>query len=198
MGLKVIGAGFGRTGTLSLKMALEMLGFDKCYHMFEVMENPHHIDIWQKAHDGEAIDWDALFQGYQASVDWPSCNLWREQLAHYPDAKVILSLRSPESWYKSVMNTIYPSSMAAADSDDPGAITFGQWAKRIIWDRVFEGRMEERDHAIDVFNRHNQDVIDSVPSDKLLVFEAKDGWQPFVQLSRRRCSFTRLSAIKHN
>ena len=110
MGLKIIGAGFGRTGTLSLKNALEQLGFDKCYHMLEVFQNPGHHQRWLDIHHGGKADWDDLFQGYQASVDWPSCNFWREQMAYYPDAKVILSLRDADSWHKSVMNTIYPSS----------------------------------------------------------------------------------------
>ena len=79
MSLQVIGAGFGRTGTLSLKRALEKLGFSKCYHMFELAENPDHAPIWTRAHNGDDIDWDALFTGYKAAVDWPSCNMWREQ-----------------------------------------------------------------------------------------------------------------------
>lgn len=178
MSLQVIGAGFGRTGTMSLKLALEQLGFDKCYHMIEVFGQPEHIPIWSAAHRGEAIDWHALYRGYRAAVDWPACNLWREQLAAFPEAKVILSTRDPERWYDSVMNTIYPSSMAAANSEDPGQRQFGQWAVDIIWKRVFDGRMEDKDHVLAVYDRHVQAVMREAPADRLLVFEAADGWAP--------------------
>ncbi len=181
MTLKVIGAGFGRTGTLSLKNALEMLGFDKCYHMLEVNQNPSHFKVWAEAHEGKPVDWDKLFEGYQAAVDWPSCNLWREQMAHYPDAKVLLSKRDPESWYKSVMATIYPSSTSLLDSDDPQARMFGQWAMDIIWQPIFDNRMDDPTHAMDVFERHNETVVKEVPKERLLVFEAKDGWAPLCE-----------------
>lgn len=178
MALSVIGAGFGRTGTLSLKLALEQLGFSKCYHMIEVFEQPAHIPLWAAAHRGDAIDWRSLYQGYRAAVDWPACNLWREQLAAFPEAKVILSTRDPESWYDSVMNTIYPSSMAAAHSDEPGRRMFGQWAVDIIWNRVFDGRMDDREHVLSVYRRHVESVMADAPKDRLLVFEAKQGWAP--------------------
>ncbi len=178
MTLEVIGAGFGRTGTLSLKFALEKLGFDKCYHMMELSEHPQHADVWAKADAGESIDWDSLFAGYKAAVDWPSCNFWRQQMAHFPEAKVLLSLRDPDGWYESVMNTIYPSTLKAMESDDPTGQAFGKWANAIIWERVFEGRMEDKAHAIEVFNRHNETVKSEVPPERLLVFEAKEGWEP--------------------
>ena len=179
MSLKVIGAGFGRTGTMSLKLALELLGFDKCYHMMEVQ--PDHRDVWARAHRGEAVDYDALFEGFQATVDWPSCNLWQAQLESYPEAKVILSLRDPESWYRSVMNTIYPSSKMAAESDDDNMKAFGSWAFEIVWDRIFDGRLDDKDHAIGIFNAHNKAVQEMCPADKLLVFEARDGWAPLCE-----------------
>ena len=181
MTIRVVGAGFGRTGTLSLKFALEKLGFDKCYHMMEVFGQPEHRASWLKAHRREPVDWDGLFEGYQASVDWPSCNFWREQLAHFPDAKVILSLRDPERWYDSVMNTIYPSSMESLKSDDPDARRGAEWANEIIWQGVFDGRMEDKDHVLDVFNRHNESVKSEVPAGRLLVFEAADGWDPLCE-----------------
>jgi len=176
MTLEVIGAGFGRTGTLSLKYALEMLGYQKCYHMMELRNHPDHQGIWQAAHRGDAVDWSALFSGYTATVDWPSCNLWQALSVAYPDAKIILSLRDPEKWYDSVMNTIYASSKARFDSDDPANQAAGQWAMEIIWNRVFDGRMDDRQHVIEVFNRHNDAVIKTVEPAKLLVFEAVNGW----------------------
>ena len=181
MTLKIIGAGFGRTATLSLKQALEQLGFDKCYHMMEVGQNPGHIEQWSKAHAGEPINWEELFEGYQASVDWPSCNFWQEQAKQFPDAKILLSLRDADSWYASVMNTIYPSSTALIDSEDENMQKFGLWVKKIIWDGVFDGKIENKHHAINVFNRHNQSVIDAMPAERLLVFEAKRGWEPLCR-----------------
>ncbi|MBT4494136.1 MAG: sulfotransferase family protein [Gammaproteobacteria bacterium] len=178
MSLEIVGAGFGRTGTLSLKQALEQLGFSKCYHMLEVNEKEGHRTEWAKAHRGEAIDWDTLYEGYKATVDWPSCNLWREQAIHFPDAKILLSQRDPESWYKSIMNTIYPTSKVALESDDPALQYFGRWAFELIWDGVFNGRLDDKDHVISIFHSHNQAVIDEVPADRLLVFEAKQGWEP--------------------
>ena len=104
--MKVIGAGFGRTGTLSLKTALEELGMVKCYHMFEVFRRPGDSRVWNQALDGKSVDWPNFFQGYQAIVDWPGCTFYQELMAVYPDAKVVLSVRDPEKWYESVLNTI--------------------------------------------------------------------------------------------
>jgi len=107
MTLKVIGAGLGRTGTLSLKVALERIGFDKCYYMSEVIAHLQHISVWDAAGRGEPVDWEALFWGFQAIVDWPGCNFYREFQGKYPDAKVILSVSDPERWYDSARQTIY-------------------------------------------------------------------------------------------
>ena len=176
MTLKVIGAGFGRNGTLSLKLALEQLGFGKCYHMMECQ--PEHLNFWTEAQNGNVGDWNEVFEGFQSSVDWPSCNVWREQLAAFPDAKVVLSVRDSEAWYKSVMNTIYPHSMAARDSDDETVSRFGNWAYNLIWKGVFDGRMEDKAHAIEVYERHNQSVQDELPPEKLLVYQVGSGWEP--------------------
>lgn len=176
MGLKVIGAGFGRTGTLSLKLALERLGFVKCYHMFEVFQNPDHFALWRAAGRGEPTDWDVLFEGYQAAVDWPTCNFWEDQLQSYPDAKVILTERDPDTWYESVMNTIYPSSLEMRDSDDPAVQPGVCMAFELIWDGLFDGRMEDRAHVIACYEAHNQRVKDAVPTEQLLVLDPGEGW----------------------
>lgn len=182
MTIEVIGAGFGRTGTLSLKFAIEALGLDKCYHMMEVMRNESHAAQWRKAARGEAVDWDALFTGYRATVDWPSASFWRELRAVYPEAKVILTLRDSQQWYTSVMNTIWKfSSQATGDSRtqlDEAAMERSMMGDEIIWQGVFGGRMEDRDHVIECYERHNQEVIDTVPADKLLVYRPGDGWEP--------------------
>jgi hypothetical protein len=181
MPLEVIGAGYGRTGTMSLKLALERLGFVKCYHMQEVFMHPEHIPQWGAAHRGEHVDWEQLYEGYRASVDWPSCNLWQEHAALYPNAKIILSTRDPESWYTSVMNTIYRSSTMARDSNDPAVSRIGEWACEITWKRLFDDRMEDREHVIGVYNAHVESVKANAPSSRLLVFEAAQGWEPLCR-----------------
>ena len=199
MSIRVIGAGFGRTGTLSLKYALEKLGFDKCYHMMEVQMNPGHLEIWRDSARGVEPDWPALFEGYQASVDWPTCNFWREQIRAYPDAKVILTRRDPNKWYDSVMNTIWPSSQASANLDDPRAQAGGKMAYELIWDGIFDGRMDDRAHVIAQFEAHNQQVIDAVPANKLLVYEPGQGWDPlctFLDVSVPEEDYPRVNSTE--
>jgi hypothetical protein len=181
MALDVIGAGFGRTGTLSLKFALEKLGFVKCYHMMEVGAHPDHISMWLAAHRGQPVDWAALYEGYRATVDWPSCNLWETHAALYPDAKVILSTRSPEAWYDSVMNTIYKASTQMARSTDPDLKRCGDFACEIAWQYVFDNRIEDRAYAIGVYNAHVERVKATLPKARLLVFDAKEGWEPLCR-----------------
>lgn len=185
MPLQVIGAGLGRTGTLSLKAALEDLGFSECYHMTEVLSHAGHAQVWDAAARGEPVDWEALFRGYRATVDWPGCNFYPVFLRLYPDAKVILTVRDPERWYDSARQTIYYVRHAF-----PGWVTpfvprmrhLQRMLDRLIWDGMFGGRFEERPHAIEVFNRYNEEVRRSVPPDRLLVYEVKEGWGPL-------CSF---------
>jgi Sulfotransferase domain len=108
MALAVIGAGFGRTGTLSLREALERLGLGPCYHMYEVVQNPGHVDFWQRATKGEAVDWEELLGSYNSAVDWPVCSFWVELAARYHKAKVILTVRDPGRWFESAWSTIFP------------------------------------------------------------------------------------------
>ncbi len=185
MPLKVIGAGFGRTGTLSLKIALEQLGFAKCYHMTEVFAKPNHIKLWDAAARGEPVDWEALFQGYLATVDWPGCNFYQEYHRLYPEAKVILTVRDPERWYDSVRQTIFPMKEAFPAwivPFLPRLHWFLRMVKRLIWENVFRGRFDDRAYAIEVFNRHIEAVKRVVPKDQLLVYEVREGWGPL-------CSF---------
>jgi Sulfotransferase domain len=180
MPIQVIGAGLGRTGTLSLKAALEELGFAKCYHMGEVLARMDDARTWDAAARGEPVDWDRLFAGYRATVDVPACLFYSELLEKYPGAKVILTVRDPERWYDSMRQTIYFAHNA-----------FPRWAavlnprmrvfRRMIdglWERMFRGRFEDRAFAIDVFNRHNEQVRRDIPADRLLVYEISQGWEP--------------------
>lgn len=179
MTLDVIGAGFGRTGTLSLKVALEQLGFGPCYHMMEVMGSPVKPGHWADLVAGADPDWETIFEGYRSTVDWPACHWWRELADHYPEAKVILSLRDGDGWYDSVMNTIYHALVAQVPDTAPAAFhTHMGMVKQLIGEQVFSGRIEDRAHAIQVFDRHNQRVIDTIEKDRLLVYRPGDGWEP--------------------
>jgi hypothetical protein len=193
--VKVIGAGFGRTGTASLKTALEELGFGPCYHMFEVLGHPEHADFWETAWRGEPVDWDRVLGDYEASVDWPACTFYEELLERYPEAKVLLSVRDPERWYESARTTIYELTMLRRRSPFTrlglalaSSIRFGTFTTRplkmgeeIIWRGTFEGKFEHKHHAIEVFNRHNEEVKRSVAPERLLVYEVKEGWGPLCE-----------------
>lgn len=199
MTIKVIGAGFGRNGTLSLKHALERLGFVKCYHMLELDQAKEEDLAWLALSRGEKVDFDKLFDGYQASVDWPSCNFWREQMAWYPEAKVILSERDPEDWYKSIMNTIYPSSVAMQQVEDALMQRRASMVFELVWDGLFDGRLEDKDYVIDVYLKHNQQVKDEVPAERLLVFESRQGWQPlcdFLQVPVPEDAYPRTNSTE--
>lgn len=180
MALSVIGAGFGRTGTLSLKGALERLGFDPCYHMMEVIQGGF-ADTWKDIAFGATPDWDAVFQGYKATVDWPACNFYRELADLYPDAKVILSLRDPDKWFDSCHNTIFRA-MRMDHTRAPANIrTQMEMVRKLIIEDTFDGDIDDRAHAISVYNRHNETVQKVIPRDRLLVFEASDGWEPLCR-----------------
>lgn len=180
MTLKVIGAGFGRTGTKSLKVALEELGFGKCYHMEEVMRNPSHLGRWTEIMEGGKADWEALFNGYQSGVDWPLSAYYKELMAAYPDAKVILTVREPERWYESFSTTIYQVDIKFSKylRFIPPVDRFFKTMKKVIWEGILYSRMEDKASMIDIFNNHIEEVKRTVPRERLLIFEAHQGWEP--------------------
>lgn len=184
MALEVIGAGLGRTGTLSLKHALETLGFDRCYHMMELIQNPTHLPHWNAALNGDAVDWDTLFTGYRATVDWPGATHYKTLAEHYPDAKVVLTVRDPERWYDSVNATINPNQLSNVDPPAHVQAIF-KLNEAQIWEGQFAGQIENRDYMIAAFERFNQEVRDTVPSDRLLVYEVRDGWDPLCSFLNR-------------
>ena len=181
MTLEVIGAGFGRTGTLSMKAALETLDYDKCHHMVEVFGKRGQIDYWEDIAQGALPDWDEVFDGYKACVDFPACIFYRKLMDKYPDAKVILTVRSADSWYKSVSNTIYRAGTIIPAWFRLMVPRLGRSAKmvdKLIWAGVFKDRFEDEDFAKQVFLDHIEMVKATVPPEKLLVFEARQGWGP--------------------
>ena len=182
MALKVVGAGFGRTGTLSLKSALERLGVGPCYHMAEVFPRPEHVRMWHRLAFEHQIDWDELFRGFRATVDWPSARWWREIAAHFPDAKVLLSVRDPEAWYKSMSDTIYQPLKEPAPADAPEIVRLqSEMVRKAILAETFDNRFEDKAHAIDVFKRHNQEVRDTIDPARLLTFDVREGWSPLCR-----------------
>ncbi|MGA8262757.1 MAG: sulfotransferase family protein [Arenicellales bacterium] len=192
MALKIIGAGFGRTGTLSVYTALRQLGFP-CYHMFEVLENKDnksHLDFWRKvanSEPGAQHDWEQVFAKYTATVDNPACCVWRELMAAYPDAKVLLTVhpRGAEAWYESTMDTIYFTEtmwqFKVLELTTPFGRKFGDMSRKLIWQRSHQGTMEDRDRAIAHYHRHIEDVKAAVPADRLLVFSVDQGWEPLCR-----------------
>lgn len=178
MTLQVIGAGFGRTGTNSLKLALEQLGFGPCHHMFEVRDHPEQNRFWQAAADGDLPDWDEVFEGYNSSIDWPSAHFWRELSEHYPNAKVLLSVRDPEKWFKSVHSTIYPVMVGWKDRELEADRDRGRMAHQLIVEGRFGGRMDDKDHAIGIFNTHIEEVQRKIAPERLLTYDVAEGWGP--------------------
>lgn len=187
MAIEIIGAGFGRTGTTSLKAALERLGYMKCHHMTEVMENPSEVVAWMGAFHGERIDWRTLLTDFRATTDWPACQFYRELMAEYPDAKVILTVRDPDRWYESTRETIYalntnaPWWLRAILRSIGGVLML---AEQNVWAGTFGGMFDDREHAIGVFNAHIEEVKRVVPPERLLVYSVKEGWGPLCEFLR--------------
>ena len=192
MALKIIGAGFGRTGTMSLYTALNQLGFP-CYHMVEVIdnkENKSHLDFWldvANKEPGQQHDWDQVFEHYTAAVDFPASCAWQELLQAYPEAKVVLTQhpKGAESWYESTMDTIYFTEskwqFKLLKLFTPFARKMGAMARKLIWQRTLKGTMENRDKAVARYQQHIDEVKEKVPAEKLLLYSVDQGWEPLCQ-----------------
>ncbi len=182
MTLRIIGSGFGRTGTKSLKDALEQLGFGPCHHMHEIIEHPEQVQHWQALAEGRTVDWEAVFSGYSAQVDWPGAHYWRELAEAFPDARVIHTVRSEEKWWASFSSSIAKLVRVFPDMAIPPQ------AKDILdaW-MVFAGRptfgegIEDRETALAAYRRHSEAVRAGIASDRLLVFDVAEGWEPLCR-----------------
>lgn len=176
MTLAVVGAGVGRTGTNSLKLALEQLLNGRCHHMFEIISDPTQIPGWTAAVREEPTDWTALLSGYVAQVDWPGASFWPELSRANPEALVILSVRSPESWLKSASNTIFQ-----VFDGPPTPLT--PWFEEVrgMLDRRFCNNLEDPQAMLDAFVQHNDAVRSGVPASRLLEWTASDGWEPICE-----------------
>ena len=178
MAITVLGAGFGRTGTMSLKLALEKLGVGRCYHMVEVFQNPGHAEAWASAMGNPHFDWETVLAGYGATVDWPSTTYWRELAAAYPKAKIILTVRSPESWYKSCVSTIFVAAKQDTSDAPPARQAQQAMVRKLVFGGAFEGRLDDAAFCMSVFEKHNEEVRRTIPAERLLVYETGQGWGP--------------------
>ncbi len=181
--MKVIGCGFGRTGSMSMKIALEQLGCGPCHHMEEVILNPtEQLPYWLSASKGENVNWDDALKGYESCVDWPTAAYWPVLAEHFPDAKILLTTRTAESWYNSISKTIFKiindrANAAPADNPDP----FDEMLRLMIVENTFKGDISDRSHCIDVFNKNVQSVKDTFGGDRLFVYTIGDGWEGLCQ-----------------
>jgi hypothetical protein len=176
MELAVVGAGVGRTGTHSLKVALEQLLGAPCHHMLEILGDPSQIPAWIDAIEGRPADWSAMLASYRAIVDWPGGSFWPELSAAYPDALVLLSVRDPEAWYRSATNTIF----LTFDNMPPEVAPWMDAVRKLLRDR-FSDRLDDPTAMMDAFVRHNDNVRANVPADRLLEWTPGDGWEPICE-----------------
>ena len=176
MALDIIGAGVGRTGTYSLKLAINQLGFGPCHHMEEIiLDMAKHVPLWSAALAGNA-DWQRMYDGYQSAVDWPTAGFFRELTTEYPRAKFVLTLRDPGKWADSFGNTIYKL-LAASDQAPAAMLDWLEMANGVVVKTGFPPGLD-RDGLVKAFVAHNDAVKEAIPPAQLLVFEVKDGWEP--------------------
>ncbi|WP_309238230.1 sulfotransferase family protein [Actinoplanes aureus] len=190
--LQVIGIGFARTGTTSLRSALGTLGLGPCYHMLDVMSDHRRVRQWLDIARGAEPDWDRVFDGYRSAVDWPVAAYWRELADAYPDAKLVLTVRDPDSWYDSVRKTIFkiridpprgPARIGArvAEALSPDLRAFLAMTRETVEQPLFDDRLADRAYMTSAFTRHIEQVRAAFPAGRLLTFQAADGWAPLCE-----------------
>jgi hypothetical protein len=189
--MHVIGAGLPRTGTLTQKVAVEMLGLGPCYHWVDVLADLDRVSQWTRALDGEQR-WAEIFDGYHSTVDWPGGFFYRELAAAYPDAKVLLSVRDPQQWERSFRETIWemchgetPMSLLsrARAQIDQRWERYLTMVDRMFWSGAgtFAAGHAEPEQLIAAMARHTEQVKRDVPAERLLVWQASDGWEPLCR-----------------
>ena len=177
--LSVIGSGFGRTGTKSLKEALEQIGFTPCHHMHEVITHPEQVAFWQVVAAQKSVDWNKVFAGYKAQVDWPGAHVWRELSVAFPNAKVVHTVRPEEVWFKSFSRTIAKlGSTYKGLSLPPHIRDMMDAGFEMIAMQTFGGGMTDRETALAAYRLRTQQVRDAIPPERLLVFDVAEGWEP--------------------
>ena len=193
MSIKIIGAGFPRTGTTTLKRSLETLGFKRVYHMKELLVNPDMLAYWKTLDETGTTDWESLYRDFDGTVDFPGYPWYKQHMKQYPDAKVILTVRDFESWYKSVSNTVF-----TAGPQTPGekikmmgklltssrarkVVSCIKFFKKVFFAGEFEGQFQDKSYAQARWDAHIEEVKNHVPEEKLLVYDVRDGWKPLCE-----------------
>ena len=182
--MKVFGAGFGRTGTMSLKIALEKLGIGPCYHMREVILHPSHIKLWYDISPGKHPNWNRLFSGFNSAVDFPVCLFYKQLINIFPEAKFILTLRDFDTWYISTANTIYKVPSILPDWFEKVVYPIRMFIVmqvNLIWVGLFKNNFSDRDSTKLVYYEHIESVKKIIPADKLLIYNVKEGWEPLCE-----------------
>jgi len=191
--VKVIGVGFGRTGTMSLKAALERLGADPCFHMIDLImgeRKDRDLPYWVRIANDEPVDWHEVFDGWEATVDWPAASRWREICDAFPDVPVLLNVRDFEGWYRSVENTILAVKLAAqageikedANREQPAPELWGA-IERLIWQGDFQGRFEDKEWVRRMYDERNAEIQATIPPERLTVWTlGEDGWEPLAAM----------------
>ncbi|MGH9212990.1 MAG: sulfotransferase family protein [Acidimicrobiales bacterium] len=202
MELGVVGAGYGRMGTLSFKLALEHLGLGPCYHQLEAWTRPEHRRTWTRAVDGDDVDWRRLFADFGATSDWPACSFWRPIKAAHPGARVVLLRRDPDAWYTSISRTILEMLDQAPDGPDgqdgQERATWQATMRNLIIGQDFGGRTD-RAGAIAALRAYEDDVVSSVSTEELLVYEVAQGWEPlcaFLEVEVPDAAFPRTNSTR--
>ena len=172
--LTLVGAAFPRTGTMSVKHALERLGVGRCYHFHDIQQSPNHIPIWEAIGNGRMPDWQSLLEGYAVTLDAPMCLYWRELTECFPNARVLLLLRDPETWYDSVYTTVYAVTKGPGTDTNPAL----KMARRILFHQYFNGEFGNRDYAINIYCQYCDEVRQTIPEDRLLEYSITEGWNP--------------------
>ena len=178
MSLKIIGAGFGRTGTYSLKLALDMLGFGPCHHMYEIRKNLSLLPDWSAVASGSIPDWDKMFAGFNTQVDWPGAAYWKELAQHFPMAKVILTTRDPDEWFDSMQKTIAPFVAVRGAHKDSFQNDIGELVYETAVKPIFDNRLDDRNFCTERFLSHIVEVKSTIAPERLLEFDIRDGWSP--------------------
>ncbi len=174
MAIRVVGAGLGRTGTMSLKVALERLLGGPVYHMTEVFANPDHVGLWHQAAEGQMPDWEQMLANYQAVVDWPAASFWPELAAAFPESIILLSVRDPERWWESASQTIFPTGEKFAGT--PWHAMFRQ-----VVSTRFHADLTDREGCLAAYARHYARARAEAPPNRLVVWQASDGWEPLCR-----------------
>jgi hypothetical protein len=179
MSLRIIGSGFGRTGTASLKRALEMLDLGPCHHMEEVLAHPEQVPFWQAVFAGKTVDWDKVFSGYRAQVDWPGAQVWRQLAAAYPAAQVIHSIRPEDAWWTSFSATIGKLLTIYKDLPlPPHVMAMMKATETAIVEQAFGCPPTDRAGVLAAYRRRTEEVRATIPRERLLVFDVSEGWEP--------------------